>query len=145
VGRLGFAGPTLSLDCKPEGPLAEALLVEDRQCDRLPRRPRAWPVACWACPAVHRAIPYNATCPFRKLYPRVAMVKSAQHSISDDDAAALDWPTIWSVLVNSEGASQKDHNAQNDSSRSHWLARSWVPRFVPLVDLLPTNRFGLFR
>ena len=41
-------------------------------------------------------------CPFRKLYPRVAMVKSAQHSISDDDAAALDWPPIWSVLVNSE-------------------------------------------
>jgi hypothetical protein len=31
VGRFGFAGPTLSLDCKPEGPLAEALLVEDRQ------------------------------------------------------------------------------------------------------------------
>src|ERR1700756_1873669 len=30
------------------------------------------------------------------------MVKSAQHSLSDDDAAALDWPTIWSVLVNSE-------------------------------------------
>src|SRR5689334_7346766 len=27
VGRLGFAGPALSLDCKkPEGPLAEALL-----------------------------------------------------------------------------------------------------------------------
>jgi hypothetical protein len=38
-------------------------------------------------------------CPFRKLYPRVAMVKSAQHSISDDDAAPFDWPTIWSVLV----------------------------------------------
>ena len=30
------------------------------------------------------------------------MVKSAQHGISDDDAAPLDWPTIWSVLVNSE-------------------------------------------
>jgi hypothetical protein len=42
------------------------------------------------------------SCPFRKLYPRVAMVKFAQHSISDDDAAPLDWPTIWSVLVNSE-------------------------------------------
>ena len=42
------------------------------------------------------------TCPFRKLYPRIAMVKSAEHSISDDDAAALDWPTIWSILVNSE-------------------------------------------
>ena len=41
-------------------------------------------------------------CPFRKLYPRVAMVKSAQHGISDDDAAPLDWPTVWSVLVNSE-------------------------------------------
>jgi hypothetical protein len=30
------------------------------------------------------------------------MVKSAQHSIRDDDAAPFDWPTIWSVLVNSE-------------------------------------------
>jgi hypothetical protein len=30
------------------------------------------------------------------------MVKSAQHGISDDDAAPLDWPTVWSVLVNSE-------------------------------------------
>ena len=30
------------------------------------------------------------------------MVKSAQHGISDDDAAPLDWPAIWSVLVNSE-------------------------------------------
>src|SRR6478752_7833249 len=44
----------------------------------------------------------SGSCPFRKLYPRVAMVKSAQHGISDDDAAPLDWPTIWSVLVNSE-------------------------------------------
>jgi hypothetical protein len=41
VGRLGFAGPTLSLDCKPEGPLAEALLVEDRKCHRLD----GWPAS----------------------------------------------------------------------------------------------------
>ena len=45
---------------------------------------------------------YCGCCPFRKLYPRVAMVKSAWHSISDDHAGPLDWPTIWSVLVNSE-------------------------------------------
>src|SRR5947208_2644031 len=48
-----------------------------------------------------------ATCPFRKLDPRVAMVKSAQYSISDDDAAPFDRPTIWSVLVNSEMRSRR--------------------------------------
>jgi hypothetical protein len=37
VGRLGFAGPTLSLDCKPEGPLAEALLVVRRPATKTRR------------------------------------------------------------------------------------------------------------
>jgi hypothetical protein len=44
-------------------------------------------------------------CPFRKLYPTILMVKSAQDGAGDNGTAALDWPMIRGILAQSEMSS----------------------------------------